>query len=152
MNYNDWKLRWPQAAAELEAMLVEDAPPVISGKSEAAVQTALRIAASRLGWRLWRNNVGAVWSEDGTYIRYGLANDSRQLNEKLKSSDLIGIRPVIVTPDMVGSKLGIFVAREVKHAGWKYTGNGREVAQGNFINLVNSMGGDAKFYSGGEIC
>ena len=58
--------------------------------SEAAVQAAIRIRASELGVRLFRNNVGACVDETGRVIRYGLANDSAQLQKRLKSSDLVG--------------------------------------------------------------
>ena len=34
---------------------------------------------------------------------------------------------------------------EVKAANWGYSGNKREEAQLNFLNLVASMGGDAAF-------
>lgn len=115
---------------------------------ETPVQTLIRLEATRKGLRLWRNNCGAVTTADGRFIRFGLANDSRAVNDKIKSSDLIGVRPVTITPDMVGKKFGQFVAREVKRSDWKYTGTKREKAQLNFINLINSMGGDAAFCNG----
>lgn len=107
------------------------------GTSEAAIQTQLRVAASRAGWRLWRNNVGAGTLENGSHVRWGLANDSPAMNRAIKSSDLIGIKPG-----------GQFVCREMKRPGWKYTGTDREVAQLAFITLVNGMGGDAAFSTG----
>ena len=93
-----------------------------SDSPEARVQDEARLLASKMGWRLFRNNCGALKDENGRVVRYGIANDSPAMNKRIKSSDLIGIRPVVITPDMVGSTIGQFVAREVKKAGWKYKG------------------------------
>lgn len=117
-------------------------------RSESAVSSLLRLEAARLGWPLWRNNVGAAKTETGSFIRFGLANDSAALNKVLKSSDLIGIKPVVVRPEHVGTKIGQFVAREVKHSAWRFTGTDREKAQLRFIELVRGMGGDASFSTG----
>ena len=137
-NLTTWAQRWnipPEALREL--VTPADDPAVIPGTSEAAIQTQLRVAASRAGWRLWRNNVGAGTLENGSHVRWGLANDSTRMNASLKSGDLIGIKPG-----------GQFVSREVKHAGWRYTGTPRETAQLAWIELVNGMGGDAAFSTG----
>lgn len=153
-NLTQWAARHgvSQAAlAELRVMMGVDTDPAkcaAKAGSEAAVQTAIRLEASRLGVRLWRNNVGACKDESGRIIRYGLCNDSAQLNKRIKSSDLIGVRPVVITPDMVGHTIGQFVAREVKRPGWKYTGTDREKAQLAFIELLLSLGADAAFASG----
>lgn len=139
------------ALAELRVMMGVDTDPAkctAKAGSEAAVQTAIRLEASRLGVRLWRNNVGACKDESGRIIRYGLCNDSAQLNKRIKSSDLIGVRPVVITSDMVGHTIGQFVAREVKRPGWKYAGTEREKAQLAFIELLLSLGADAAFASG----
>lgn len=118
------------------------------GTSEAAVATQVVLEASQLGIRLWRNNVGAGHLDNGSYIRWGLANESKDMNKMIKSSDYIGVRPVLITAQMVGSTIGQFVARETKEAGWTYSGDDHEVAQFNFIQFVNSKGGDAKFAAG----
>jgi len=136
-----------QALAELTGIIINphSAP---NGQSEAAVQQLVRLEASRLGMRLFRNNVGACKDETGRVIRYGLCNDSAQMNKTVKSSDLIGIRPVIITPDMMGHTIGQFVAREVKRPGWSYRGTDREVAQQAFGQLILKLGGDFKFCTG----
>lgn len=115
---------------------------------EANIQALIRLEASRFGIKLWRNNVGALQDMQGRYVRYGLANDSAQLNAILKSSDLIGIKPVLITQDMVGITIGQFVAREIKSPTWKYKGTEREKAQQAFIDLINQLGGDAMFCTG----
>lgn len=148
-----WAQRWginPQAVAELRAILqcTPDGQVTEGLQSEAGVQAAVRLEASQRGLRLWRNNVGACVDERGNYVRYGLANESTRMNAAIKSSDLIGIRPVMVTPEMVGRVVGQFVAREIKAPGWVYKGTPREEAQLKFLQLVTSMGGDAAFANG----
>lgn len=113
--------------------------------SEAAVQQDIRLAAARRNAYLWRNNSGAFQDERGNFIRYGLANDSKKLNEEIKSSDLIGPTPVIVTQEMVGRTIAVFTAVEVKPAGWTGVRSARERAQAKFIALVRSLGGYAGF-------
>ena len=113
--------------------------------TEDDVKKVILLKASKLGWRLWRNNVGVLKDERGVPIRFGLANTSKAVNGELKSGDLIGIRPVLITPDMVGKVIGQFVSRECKESHWKYNPRDtRDVAQGRWAALVNSLGGDAK--------
>jgi hypothetical protein len=112
---------------------------------ETEITKKLRLKASQEGWRLWRNNVGATYTQKGDFIRYGLANDSTAVNCIIKSSDLIGIKPILITPDMVGKIIGRFVSWEVKNNNWTYKGTEREQAQLNWINLINTLGGEAKF-------
>jgi hypothetical protein len=141
----------PRAIADLQMMMTGayDTPAVLrEGQSESAVQSLIRLEASRAGARLWRNNSGAGKLENGSFVRWGLANDSEALNRVVKSSDLIGIRPVVITQQMVGTTIGQFLAREVKHAGWAYRASDREVAQLKFITIVNALGGDAAFCDG----
>jgi hypothetical protein len=113
--------------------------------SESRQQSLIRLAASRKGWLLFRNNVGALIDSRGVPVRYGLANESKAMNEKIKSADLIGIEPVLITSDMVGQTIGRFVSIEVKEEGWKYTGNGREKAQKAWLQLIVTNGGRALF-------
>jgi hypothetical protein len=116
--------------------------------SETQVQQMIRLEASRVGARIWRNNVGACKDETGRMIRYGLCNDSAALNKRIKSHDLIGIRPVIITPEHIGQTIGQFISREVKAPSWRYTGTDREVAQLAWGNMITSLGGDARFVTG----
>lgn len=111
---------------------------VTDGMTEAGVQSRVRLAAAQAGYLVFRNNVGAMQDETGRVIRFGLANDSKKMNESIKSCDLIGLKPN-----------GQFWARECKHADWVYRGDDRERAQLAFIELVNSQGGDAAFSVGG---
>lgn len=119
-------------------------------KTETEVQNEVLLQASKLGWRLFRNNVGVAYRQDGVPIRYGLANNSKQMNQILKSSDLIGIKPTLITPDMVGQTIGVFTAIECKRGDWKRGTTKREEAQNNFIGLVISLGGHASFCNDSE--
>lgn len=157
MSLDQWAFKWciPDACLEeLKASMgLYDSPIVpISGVSETAVQQAIRLEASKRGARLWRNNNGATLDADGRLIRYGLANDSKAVNEKLKSSDLIGIMPYSIVAADIGRTVGLFVSIEVKRPGWKYTGTPREEAQLAWVELIIKLGGVARFAtSPGEV-
>lgn len=150
INLNQWAIKHgvPFAAVEELRQLmtgVSTDPIAAPGESESAVQNRIRLEASRKGLRIWRNNVGAMMDDNGNFIRYGLCNDSKQMNTLIKSSDLVGIRPVTITQNHVGQVIGQFVAREVKAANWSYSGSKREEAQLRFLELVIALGGDAQF-------
>lgn len=98
---------------------------------------------------MWRNNVGVLIDATGRPVRYGLANDSKAMNQAVKSADLIGIRPVTITPDMVGQTIGQFVSIEVKAEGWRPQPNDQhEIAQRKWAELVILAGGYAIFSTG----
>ena len=126
----------PTALADLIARLtVADYAPAEAGRSEAAVQADIRLAASQRGdLVLWRNNSGAYQNEQGQWVRYGLNNESPQQNKRMKSADLIGIhRPS-----------GRFVSIEVKRPGWKHSdASERDRAQAAWAATVVAMGGVA---------
>nr|DAF30616.1 MAG TPA: Nuclease [Caudoviricetes sp.] len=141
-----------EALADLVTMVGLDVPHSTKDTPEALVQDEARLLASKMGWRLFRNNKGVLPDKRGIPVRFGLCNETPALGKRLRSSDLIGIRPVVITPDMVGSTIGQFVAREVKKAGWKYKGTEHEVAQLAFGTLIIGLGGDFKFWNGeGEL-
>jgi hypothetical protein len=124
---------------------MEDAPIFLN---EDSVQSAVRLEAARKGVLIWRNNVGALQDSTGRWVRYGLANDSQAVNARIKSADLIGIRPLVIGPHHVGQVIGQFVSREVKAPKWHYAGTPREEAQNRWLQIVQSAGGDAAFVTG----
>lgn len=124
---------------------MHDMKPGNPKTEEAVVQQQIRLEASRQGARLWRNNNGAAMDKAGRLIRYGLGNDSAKLNKHMKSSDLIGITPVKMTPAHVGRTVGVFTSIEVKKGSWIYKGTERELAQAQWLNLVILLGGIAMF-------
>lgn len=113
--------------------------------SEAHTQQAIREGAPFNNVTLWRNNRGAMQDDNGRVIRFGLANDSKKIDEKLKSSDLIGITPIIIKPEHVGCVVGVFTSIEVKRPGWLTPSNAREHAQNTWLELVRRNGGLAMF-------
>lgn len=79
--------------------------------------------------RLFRNNVGTCKAADGRFVRFGLCTGS---------SDLIGLKSVVITPDMVGQRVAVFCAVEVK------TPKGRVTEeQQRFLDFVKRSGGIA---------
>jgi hypothetical protein len=109
--------------------------------SETTIQRRIQLNLSDLTTRLWRNNVGAAWQGRAEHVgnvvtlygprrvEYGLCPGS---------SDLIGLRSVEITPDMVGQRVAIFCAVEVK------TATGRPTPeQTAFIKTVTYLGGRA---------
>ena len=153
MNLTQWAIKWgipDQALADLRERMVGpvDRPLEKTGGSEAAVQAEIRLEGAKLGFPLYRNNVGVLMNEQGTPVRFGLANDSKAVNKAIKSSDLIGCKPVLITSELVGHTIGQFVARETKARDWVYTGSEREQAQLKFLNIILALGGDASFANG----
>jgi hypothetical protein len=118
--------------------------------TEQNIQQQIRLALSKTGSRMFRNNTAMAWT--GSRVirgRYGsmvlpegsvLLLDARPLHAGLcvGSSDLIGWTPVTVTPDMVGQRLAVFTAIEVKTPKGKTSPE-----QTNFIDRVKIDGGIA---------
>lgn len=168
MTLTEWATRWnvpPQAVLELAAVpdFVPD-PPTKVVESEGGVQSLVRLEAARKGYRLWRNNVGAGQVVHAKIIRqmcptcqslisrrpirWGLANDSSNLNAELKSGDLFGWRRRLITDAMVGMVIAQTVNRECKPVGWTYTGDEHEAAQLRWHAMILADGGDSAFVTG----
>jgi hypothetical protein len=91
--------------------------------------------------RLFRNNVGQAWTGQSTRTGDVMTiRNPRPLNAGLcvGSSDLIGFTSIEITPDMVGAKIAVFTAIEVKTV----KGTARK-EQAQFINTVKKFGGFA---------
>ncbi|TXH10439.1 MAG: hypothetical protein E6R04_05410, partial [Spirochaetes bacterium] len=110
-------------------------------KSESEIQQLIQLEAPKMGVTLLRNNSGAFKDETGRLVRYGLGQISN--TQPYKSSDLIGWTEVIVTEQMIGQRIAIFTAVEVKKEGWKAGKDEREEKQNNFIRWIKSRGGIA---------
>lgn len=111
---------WPQLAVHGMA------------NAETDLQQRIRLAlGTHPLLRLFRNNSGSLPDpRTGRYVQFGVASPG--------GSDLIGWRSIVVTPDMVGHRVAVFTAIEVK------TSSGRATpAQRNFIHTVTQAGGFA---------
>lgn len=118
--------------------------------NEQGIMHSAMMAVSRAGTRIWRQNVGmavagkAEWMKSGRVIRVEagdcVVRKARPFHAGLckGSSDLIGITPVVITPDMVGRTLGVFTALEVKKPGGCATDE-----QSNFLDQILKLGGFA---------
>ena len=101
-------------------------------QSETEIQHDVRLALG-VTIPLWRNEVGVVTYQDDNgkprTVRYGLCRGS---------SDLIGIRPLIIEARHLGMTIGQFVAFELK------TVKGRATKeQKMFLKLIERNGGVA---------
>ncbi len=125
------------ALADLQQRLAPPAP--ISSppaRSEAAVLNSVRLEAGRRGWHTFRNNCGAMQDKTGRVVRYGLANESKQMNSVIASADLIGF-----------TDSGKFVSIEAKAPGAR-TDPERLAAQERWRDLVLAAGGYAVITDG----
>lgn len=110
---------------------------------ESTLQKNIMLAIGKLlpNVRIFRNNVGTGWV--GKSIKKGsliIIENPRPLRAGLceGSSDLIGWTTVEVTPEMVGKKIAVFTAIEIK------TSSGsKSDEQVNFITRVREAGGIA---------
>lgn len=96
--------------------------------NETAILQKIRLKASRLGWKLSRNNSGAFQDVNGRWVKYGCFAPG--------GADLIGFRTITITPDMIGKKISQFIAIEVKTPTGKI-----KPEQQHFIDTVNNSGG-----------
>ena len=87
--------------------------------SEIEIMRRIQLVATRIGARLFRNNVGMGW----TGIKANTASNNSVLLHGARplhaglckgSSDLIGFYPLTITKEMVGLVLPIFLAAEIK--------------------------------------
>lgn len=98
--------------------------------TETNIQQSIRLALSKTATKIFRNNQGGYKDQTGRWVTYGVANPG--------GSDLIGWTTVTITPDMVGRKIAVFTAIEVKSETGKI-----KPEQTNFVDRVRLDGGIA---------
>lgn len=123
-----------------------------TAKAEASIMRRIMVAATRKGWRLFRNNVGLAWMgrsvivrqpstvavmpgdviiRQAKAVRFGIGGNG--------GSDLIGFVPRLITQEDVGGTLPVFTAVEVK------TRTGRTtIEQDAFLAFVKDYQGIAR--------
>ena len=107
--------------------------------NELALRHAIQQAVSALGARLFRVNTGQAWAGEATQMGTGIfLRKPYRMHMGLTTggSDLIGWTPVTITADMVGSRVAVFTAVELK-AGRTRTTEEQE----NFLAQVTMAGG-----------
>lgn len=98
--------------------------------NETTILQRIRLAVSKVpGVRLFRNQVGALKDKSGRLVTFGLHPGS---------ADLIGWKSVIITPEMVGQRVAVFVSIECKTETGKVKPD-----QINWLQQVNEAGGIA---------
>ncbi len=101
--------------------------------TEADIMREIQLAATKLGARLFRNNVGMATTNTGSVIRFGLA---------------------IGSPDLIGwTKLGRFLAVEVKTSSGRLTKHQRQfldaiIAAGGIAGVARSVGDAVEIIQG----
>lgn len=110
--------------------------------SERAIQNTIRNALAGRGL-IFRANVGQAWTGSRAERLPGnrvLIHDARPFTTGLPPgfSDLFGLVPVVITPDMVGQRVAVFAAIEVKGDRGRVTER-----QAAFLRAVNDNGGRA---------
>lgn len=98
-------------------------------KTEREILAEVLLAGTSSNTRLWRNNSGSLLDRHGRLVRFGIANPG--------GSDCIGITSVLITPDMIGRRIGIFTAIEVK----REIGGTVSEEQEAFLRVIEMFGG-----------
>lgn len=115
---------------------------------ESELSKHILLAASKIGQRLFRNNVGQSWIGKSVIAKRRMSvelevgdvvvRQARRFHAGLceGSSDYIGWTPVKITADMIGKEVAVFTAVEVK------TRTGRPTdKQIKFLSAVGRSGG-----------
>lgn len=127
-----------------------------AGMTERDITRDILIAVSKLGARLFRNNQAMAWVGKATRITTSMVvhcgpgdvviRQARPLHAGLfvGSGDLIGITPVVIRPEHVGTTMGLFTSVEVK------TKTGRTTTeQENWKTQILKLGGIASIVRDG---
>lgn len=124
------------------------------GQAETNASKRCRLQAARHRCRLFRNNSGMFYNDNGQPVFFGLGNENKKtagkkVSDIRKSSDDIGYTMVKITPEMVGHTLAVFTSIEYKKPGFKirkvYPEKSREAKQLVWNNMVVEAGGIAGF-------
>lgn len=121
--------------------------------SEKHLLNAVSIYFTELGGRIFRNNIGMAYAGRGKPYRAQMPVSVRiepgdvvlrqavpiKYGLHVGSGDSIGWRPVVITPEMVGTTIAQFCSVESKYGSTATTPE-----QKNWCDVVNRAGGYAK--------
>lgn len=112
----------------------------------------VRLSASSLNARVFRNNSGGCVDSTGRMIKFGLGNDGTKASKVLKFGDYIGWTTITITKEMIGQKVAVFTNLEIKPDGHldktlQAAGRlgSREHYQWQTCEMVKACGGFAGF-------
>lgn len=111
----------------------------MSNNEETALHRGVMLELSDVHTRAWRNNNGAAWQGSNftirnrrlvqgaaRYVRYGLAPGS---------SDIVGLRSMQITPEMVGRRVAVSLMIETKTEDQRLSPD-----QKNWLAMAHGMG------------
>lgn len=111
-------------------------------KTETDMVRLAMVGITEAGGRAFRNNTAMGWGGKSVKLKNGdvLVKKAIPIHAGLApgSADIIAIMPVVITPDMVGKTIGVFVSPEMKTK----TGPIRK-GQEDWRDMINLMGGRA---------
>lgn len=121
---------------------------------EAKASLQVRLAANLQGCRLFKNNTGVAYDKFDRPVFFGLGNEGKKNKESDRTPDWVGWHNVVITSEMVGKTLPVFLAIDAKKTGFKhkknYAKSTREYGQDKFFQKVIKSNGVAGFAANTE--
>lgn len=118
---------------------------------EAIAKEIVQLRAGAWGARLFKNNTGVAYTEQGRPVFFGLGNDGVKNDESFRTPDEVGWTRVLITPEMVGKHIPVFSCFDAKKLGFvqraSYPKGSREYGQQKFFDMVIFNNGIAGFAS-----
>ena len=118
---------------------------------EGKASLLVKVQLNRNNCRVFRNNSGTAYDQNNRPVFFGLGNEGKKDKDSIRTPDHVGWHEVVVTPEMVGHKLAVFVGIDAKRLGFVrkviYPVGTREYGQQKFFNMVSEAGGIAGFAS-----
>lgn len=102
---------------------------------ETPYREQLQIDLAKVGFRLFRNVVSLLYTKNGTPMKVGIDGQG----------DLLGYLPVVITKEMVGKKIAVYVSVETKVG--RRQGTKEQLA---WLKSVNENGGAAVIVRPGD--
>ncbi|MCP4984683.1 MAG: hypothetical protein GY928_01080 [Colwellia sp.] len=98
---------------------------------------------------MFKNNTGVAYDKYNRPVFFGLGNEGKKNVESDRTPDWVGWHNVVITQEMVGKTLPVFLAIDAKKAGFThkttYSKCTREYGQNKFFQKVINANGVAGF-------